>query len=107
MYLHLRNTFFQWIDYLETLADEIIFVGHLKDKLIEVGGKEVSAKDIDLTGKIRTMLCARVDAVGYLYRKEGNIWVTFKSADDLICGSRCDHLKGQEFEFDWKKIYID
>jgi hypothetical protein len=105
-YLYLRNAFKLWKDYIESLADEIIYIAHLKDKLIQVEGKEVSAKDIDLTGKLKSILCSDVDSVGYLKRKGGVLTVTFKADDDVICGSRCDHLRGQEFEFDWKKIYI-
>lgn len=106
-YFWLRTAFEYWRDYLLTLADEVILIGHLKDKLIEVQGKEVAAKDIDLTGKIRSITCAAADAIGYLYRKDGKIFVTFKSSDEITCGSRCEHLKGQEFEFDWKKIYLN
>lgn len=106
-YFWLRLAFEKLKNYLETLSDEIIYIAHLKDKLIEVAGKEVAAKDLDLTGKIRSITCANADAVGYLYRKGESIIVTFKSSDEITCGSRCDHLKGQEFEFDWKKIYID
>lgn len=105
-YLYLRLAFNQWKAYIETLADEVIYISHLREKLIEKAGKEVSAKDVDLTGKLKSITCASVDAVGYLYRKNGQLWVTFKSDDDVICGSRCNHLKGQEFEFNWNKIYI-
>jgi len=106
-YLWLRLAFERLQEYIETLAEEIIYIGHLKDKLIERDGKEVSAKDIDHTGKIRSIICSRADAVGYIYRKDTQMWVTFKSSDEIVCGSRCDHLKGQEFEFNWDKIYID
>lgn len=106
-YLWLRIAFNQWRTYIETLADEIIFIGHLKEKMIDVQGKEVNAKDIDLTGKLKSITCSVVDAVGYLYRENGKLMITFKSTDEIVCGSRCDHLRGQEFEFDWKKIYVD
>lgn len=106
-YLHLRLMFKKWIDALSTLADNIILVGHIKDKLIEIGGKEVSSKDIELTGKNRNITCAGADGIGYMYRKDGKIQVTFKSSEEITCGSRCEHLKGQEFEFDWNKIYLN
>lgn len=107
-YFWLREAFKQWISYIHGLADQIILVGHLKDKQIEKKGKEVSAKDIDLTGKIKSMTCANADAIGYLYRDEGKLRVNFQGGeDDIVCGGRCLHLINQDMEFDWNKIYID
>ncbi len=106
-YLHLRLMYKKWIDGLATLAEQIILVGHLKDKIVDVGGKEVSSKDLDLTGKIRNITCSGADGIGYMFRKDGKVHVTFKSSEDITCGSRCDHLRGQEFEFDWNKIYLN
>lgn len=93
---------------LPMFADNIIIIGHLKDKLIvDKKGTEVTAKDIDLMGKLRNMVCAQADAVGYLFREDGSLMVSFDTKEEIVCGSRCDHLKGQIFEFDWNKIYID
>jgi hypothetical protein len=33
--------------------------------------------------------------------------ISFNSQGDITAGSRCDHLKGQEMELDWSKIFID
>jgi hypothetical protein len=106
-YLYLRMAIKKWMDRLEQLSDHIIYIGHLKDKQIEKKGKEVSAKDLDLTGKIRNIACANSDAIGYVYRQEGKTMISFNSNDDINAGSRCEHLKGQEMELDWSKIYID
>ena len=93
---------------LPMFAEHIIVVGHLRDKLIvDKKGEEVSAKDIDLTGKLRNMVCAQADAVGYLFRDGDKLMVSFETKEDVVCGSRCDHLKGQTFEFSWDRIYID
>ncbi len=106
-YLYLRIAFKKWIDYVLGLADHVILVGHLKDKLVDKKGKEVAAKDLALTGKIREITCANADAIGYLYREEDKLRVNFKASDEITCGSRCEHLRGQDFEFDWSKIFID
>lgn len=106
-YLHLRLAFQAMLEYTKTLAEHVIFVAHLKDKMINKGGKEVSAKDLALTGQIRNMVSANADAIGYLYREEEKLMINFQAKEELICGSRCEHLKGQNFEFDWKKIYVD
>tara|TARA_R110002020_G_C16207123_1_gene766747 strand:- start:498 stop:1289 length:792 start_codon:yes stop_codon:yes gene_type:complete len=104
-YMWLRSAMKDWLDKIFTLAPHIILVGHLLDKMIEKKGKEVNAKDIDLTGKLKRIVCAQADAVGYLYRTDGKLYINFQSADEVNCGSRCDHLKGQNVEFSWKKIY--
>lgn len=93
---------------LPMFADNIIIIGHLKDKLIiDKKGTEVTAKDIDLMGKLRNMVCAQADAVGYLFRDSDDLMVSFDTKEEIVCGSRCEHLKGQTFKFDWNKIYID
>ncbi len=110
-YLWLRNSFFDIISLLENSADYLIFIGHIRDKLIEVaGGKiEVSSKDLDLTGKIRNIICAKVSAIGTVYRDfKGQLCISFDTKEAINCGSRCAHLKGKKFEnFQWKQIYPD
>ena len=78
-------------------ADRVILLGHLKTTNIEKNGKEVSARELDLTGKIKSMVSADVDAIGLLYRGENNQNIlSFKTTDDVICGARPVHLKDQE-----------
>jgi hypothetical protein len=106
-YFWLRKSFDIFRDFSLTLADHVIFVGHVKDKMIDKGGMEVAAKDIDLTGQLKRIACADADAVGYIYRKNGKLMISFETSDEVTCGSRIPHLRGQTFEFDWSKIYID
>ena len=106
-YLYLRIAYKKWMDRLNTLADHVILVGHLKDKMLEKKGKEVAVKDLDLTGKIKQITCANADAVGYLYRENDTTMVSFDSLDDITAGSRCAHLKGKTMPLDWSKIFID
>lgn len=106
-YLYLRLAFKKWIDYVLELADHVILVGHLKDKLVDKKGKEVVAKDLALTGKIREITCANADAIGYLYREDDKLRINFQGSDEITCGSRCEHLRGQDMEFDWSKIFIN
>jgi len=98
-YLYLREAFFKILDYIETLVPEdgsIILLGHLKDKNIDVAGKEVAAVDLDLTGKIKSLVCAKADAIGLLSRKGNQVILNFKTSDEITCGARPDHLKNQE-----------
>lgn len=106
-YLYLRIAYKKWIDRLNKLADHVILVGHLKDKMLEKKGKEVAAKDLDLTGKIKSITCANADAIGYIYREDNQTMISFNSMDDVTAGSRCDHLKGETMPLNWSNIFID
>lgn len=106
-YLYLRKAFEKWFKRLGGLADHVIFVGHLKDKMIDKKGKEVRAQDLDLTGKLRSIACANADAIGYIYREDDITKISFDSDGDRNAGSRCEHLRGQNMELDWEKIFID
>lgn len=116
-YLYLREAFFNTLKEMYLLADEIILVGHLKDTVINKDGKEVSAKELDLTGKIKSILSADVDAIGILYREGDKCILSFKTSDDVICGARPEHLKNKEIVLTelvdgkiishWDEVYLD
>lgn len=112
-YLHLRDAFKELLYKSAAIARTVIYVGHVRDKLLDVRGKEVSAKALDLTGKVSNIMCANMDAIGFLGRSEqGDIAITFKTSDTVNCGSRCPHLRGETFvfkgsSFDWSKIFVD
>jgi hypothetical protein len=115
-YMWLRIAFHEALEVIKSMADCVILVGHIRDKMIDQQGKEVSAKDLDLTGKIRSIVCAYADAIGYVYRdKEGILKSTFNTTDTVTCGARQEHLRGKTFNFsypeakpdDWKQIYLD
>ena len=106
-YLYLRLAYKKWIDRLNLLADRVILVGHLRDKMLEKEGKEVSVKDLDLTGKIKQMTCSNTDAIGYVYREGEDTMISFNSLEDITAGTRCEHLKGKTMPLNWSEIYID
>jgi hypothetical protein len=118
-YQYLRDALFTVLYEIYSCADKIILLGHLKSKVLEKNGKEVNSADVDLTGKIKSMISADVDAIGLLYRETSNKNIlTFKTTDDVICGARSTHLKNQDITLSevilnnelktyWDKIYID
>ncbi len=115
-YLHLRNAFIEAVQLCRRLAHHTIFVCHLKDKLLggadAKAGTTVSAKDLELTGKCKQILCSIADAIGYIYRTADNsgnstLNISFKSSEMVNCGSRCEHLRGVDIPLDWKKIFVD
>lgn len=118
-YKYLRDAYELILAMVEDACERVILLGHLKDKFIEKLGKEVSAKDIDLTGKLKSITCANADAIGYLYREGNQNILSFETSEDIICGARPSHLRNKKFciseynpETDtvftfWDKVYVD
>ena len=106
-YLYLRNSFKKWVNMFMELADHVIFIAHVKDGSSDKKGKEVATKDLDLTGKLKTILSQKADAIGYVYWEDEELMISFKSKDGIEASSRCEHLKNIVIPFDWSKIYID
>lgn len=121
-YYWLRIVYKEWMQKLAKLAPTVIFVAHVKDKFLEKNGKEVSAKDLDLTGKIRNITASDADAIGYVYRDpedSNKMRITFKHEENVMCGSRCEHLRGKDLVLteadengiiinnNWNQIFID
>jgi hypothetical protein len=106
-YLYLRNSFKKWMNMLLTLAPHVIFVAHVKDAMAEKKGKEVAVKDLDLTGKLKTITAQKADAIGYVYWEGEELMISFSSEDGIEANSRCAHLKNSTIPFEWNKIFID
>jgi hypothetical protein len=115
-YLYIRQAFFQVLDFIDTLADTVILSGHIKDKVVDDKGDMVMSANIDLTGKIKSLICANADAIGYLYRKGSKAMLSFRTTDDVTCGARPEHLRDQEIVLtemnegvlknNWDKIFV-
>jgi len=116
-YMYIRQAFFQVLDFIDTLAPHIILSGHIKDKVVDDKGEMVMSANIDLTGKIKSLICANADAIGYMYRKGNKTILSFKTNEEVTCGARPEHLRNEEIvvtemnekgelEFHWDKIYV-
>ena len=118
-YGYLREAFETVYNSFMGLSDCLILLGHIKKASITKEGKELGAKDLDLTGKLKQITCADADAIGYLFRKENSNYLSFKTSEvDLATGARPKHLRQQEFvisDFDpkaesisayWDKVFI-
>ena len=92
---------------LQSLCPKTIIVGHRKTAAAVDNSTAVDPETLDLSGKLRNQIMAQSDAIGYMFRDdEDKLMVSFKAAHAVEAGSRCEHLKGKVFPFDWKKIYI-
>jgi hypothetical protein len=115
-YLYIRQAFFQVLDFIDTLAPTIILSGHIKDKQVDDKGELVMSANIDLTGKIRSLICANADAIGYMYRKGNKTILSFKTNEEVTCGARPEHLRNEEIVVSemvdnvlttsWDKVFI-
>lgn len=106
-YYYLREGVKSKIIELAKLCKTLIIVSHMAEKEVDKGGITTTTQDISLTGKLGAIVCAMADAIGYMYRKNDKLMISFKTTDGVTMGARPKHLAGQSFEFDWSKIFID
>lgn len=118
-YPWLREAFTKMLNYIKTWAPRTIISCHVKDILLEKSGNEFTSMDLDLTGKLKRIVCSESDAIGYLYRKGSQNILSFKTSDEISCGARPEHLRNKEVvisELDdktgkitthWNQIFID
>lgn len=114
----LREAFFKIIAYLETLAPQLILMGHIKDIMLDKNSSNVSSIEVDLFGKTKGILARKCDAMGYMYRKGNQNIISFKSNDEQACGTTSHHLSGKEIVISqmdkttgkitafWDRIYL-
>ncbi len=91
-----------------------IFVCHVTDAVIgskeevKKEGKDIVTKQIALTGKVKHNVARKVDAIGYIFNKDGEAWISFKNDEEKVGGIRGEHLRslqGYEGPLDWNKIF--
>lgn len=84
----------------------LILAGHVKLASINKDGKDIQARDVQLTGKLKMAVCSDADAIGFLYRnKETNQNIlSFRSSEqDLATGARLQYLSGRDIVISEKK----
>lgn len=116
-YQYSRNKMNDWFNLMAKTAKHVILLAHVKDKYIESKtGDSVEAIDINLTGKVKSNYCIRVDAVGHVYRKGDQAFIKFDNENSVVCGGRCNHLNGdiliseknedKSISTYWDKVYL-
>ena len=90
-YLYLRQAVRKVIDMLKSLCDTFILIAHVREKMINKDGEELSEMSIDLTGKLGDILCGEADAIGYVYRKKNETIVSFEGGENTIREARAQH----------------
>ncbi len=85
-----------------------IFVCHVTDKYVlsKQTNTEVRSMDLSLTGKVRNIYSRDVDAIGYIYNKNGEVQISFKGNEEKLGGMRGNkHIQGYEGKLDWNQIF--
>lgn len=116
-YMYLQQAVRKVIDMFRDLCDNFILIGHLKDKMINKEGEELSEMSLDLVGKLANIICGEADAVGYVYRKKNETHISFEGGDNSVREARAPHLRGKNIviaesddnnniKVHWDKIYL-
>lgn len=116
-YLYLRQAVLKVLSMFRELCEEFILIGHVKDKMINKEGEEMSEMALSLVGALADIVCGEADAVGYVYRKKNQTIVSFEGGDNSVREARAPHLAGKKIviaesdenntlTFHWNNIYI-
>ena len=107
-YALVRDKVMNTIKAFKGICEGLILVGHRKPARAVVEGKPiVEPESLDITGKLKNMIMADCDAIGYVFRESESdkLKISFKSGEAGEAGSRCPHLKGEVVDFKWSTIY--
>lgn len=116
-YIYLRLAIRKVVDTFKAICDTLILVGHVKDKMINKEGKEMSEMALDLVGKAADIICGEADAIAYCYREKKKTYLNFNGGNDILVEARAPHLRGQniviseaneanEITTYWDKIFL-
>lgn len=112
----LRTAIETIIDLVASATDNLIICGHVKDTSLNEG-IDGTVKDLDLTGKVKRILSARSDAIGFVHRDENsNLCINFGQNGEVLTGARPAHLANKDiivaernadgtFTSHWERIY--
>ena len=112
----LRQAVEMIVDMVAAVTDNIIICGHVKDTALSEG-VDGSVKDLDLGGKLKRILSARSDAIGFVHRDENsNLCINFGQNGEVLTGARPAHLANKDiivaernddgtFTSRWDRIY--
>ena len=109
-----REEWYRYMSLLESCCETVIFIGHVKDKMLsESLGESVTVTDIDLRGKLSSIIPSKCDATAYMYRDITNRLIFSFKANKNSVGSRCKHLRNTEIvisdsedSFNFDKLFI-
>jgi len=116
-YQYVRAAFQQLTTLIESCAENIIYIAHVKEVNILKDGLEFTSNDINLIGKNKQSISAAAQAIAYMTRIGKKNYLYFQPGDDILTGCKIKRLDGKEIcisEYDdnnnlityWDQIYI-
>jgi hypothetical protein len=112
----LRQAVKQLIDMFVPLCETLVLVCHVKDKMITKNNVEMSQMEIELSGKLASIISGIADAIGYVYREGTKTYISFEGGDNIVREARSPHLRNKKFviadsskgepEFDASQLFI-
>lgn len=115
-YTFLRQAVEAIVDLIASATDNIIICGHVRDASLN-DNLDGTVKDLDLTGKLKRILSARSDAIGFIHRDDdSNLCINFGQDGEILTGARPQHLANKDivvaernddgsFTSHWERIY--
>lgn len=93
-----------------------IFVVHSRAKWLgenpTATSDQANSDQLDLTGKVRKLVCNKVDAVGHFTKTNGQLQLSFVTQEKIICGLRARYLHNKVVKFsdpalpeEWKAVW--
>lgn len=96
-WLYLREAYLDVLDRLRAISKSFILLCHSADTQIDVDGEEMSEVSVALSGKLKSIVPSKADAIGYIYKKKNETIVNFNNGDSSAGGGRCDYLRNKKF----------
>lgn len=96
-YLYLRQAVKGMVNMFRPYCDTLILVAHQKDKQINREAEEITELSVDLCGKLADIMCGEADAIGLVYRKKNQTFISFEGGGNTIMEARPLHLRGRKF----------
>jgi len=94
------------LDTFMHFCDCLVITGHNKlAQALSENSTLVDPQSLDLTGKLKNMIMAKCDSIGYVFREDEKLKISFEANNALEAGSRSPHLKGQTIDFSWDNIF--
>jgi len=99
-YLHLRNTLSYWRERLAVAAKHVIFLGHVRDVILEKDSGVVSYRDLDLAGKNKSITTRNIDAISQMVidgddNEQRVLSFELQNDSDIGSSGRSKHLANQ------------
>lgn len=116
-YQYLRSAVTKVVAMFKELCPEFILVGHVREKLINKEGEEMSEMALNLVGALADIICGEADAIGYVYRKKNETIISFEGGENAVKAARAPHLtekkiviadsdENNDLTFHWDRIYL-